>query len=144
MLPTKLLTQILGGPVVLGTSLASDEDVIELVRRGLPYESFEHVASALEMSVGDVAATLSVPRSNVTRRKKEGILKPDESEKVMRLARTAVRAEEVLGSMEKAYRWLATPNTALGGKKPLEMLDLDLGAEKVDDILGRIEYGVYG
>jgi len=140
----KALTKLLGGRSVLGSSPTTDEDLIALVREGLPYGSFEHVAKVLETSLDEVAASLDLPRSNLSRRKRAGTpLRKDESEKVMRLARIALRAEEVLGSMEKAYRWLGTPNRALGGKKPFEMLDVDLGAEKVSDTLGRIEHGVY-
>lgn len=40
-------------------------------------------------------------------------------------------------------RWLAMPNKALGGKKPLDLLDTELGAKQVEQILGRIESGVY-
>ncbi|MBX5480807.1 MAG: DUF2384 domain-containing protein [Myxococcaceae bacterium] len=135
--------KIFGGAGAVGRRLATDDDVIALVREGLPYKAFERLSEALDMTVAEVAATLSIPRSNVTRRKSEGRFKREESEKALRLGRVAVRAEEVLGSMEKAYRWLRAPNPALGGKRPIEMLDVDLGAEKVEDILGRIDYGVY-
>lgn len=140
----KPLTELLGGRDVLGHLPSTRDDLVELIRHGLPYRSFEKVAEALDSSVDEVAATLDVPRSNLTRRKKTGLLKKDESEKVLRLARIALRAEEVLGSMEKAYRWLRTPNRALGGQRPMEMLDLEIGAREVEDVLGRIQYGVYG
>lgn len=32
---------------------------------------------------------------------------------------------------------------ALGGEVPLNLLDTEAGVEQVDDILTRIEYGVY-
>jgi putative toxin-antitoxin system antitoxin component (TIGR02293 family) len=48
-----------------------------------------------------------------------------------------------LGSEEKAARWLHTPNRALGGNLPLELLDTDLGSRQVEEVLGRIEHGVY-
>ena len=38
---------------------------------------------------------------------------------------------------------LRTPNRALGGERPLDQLDTDIGARAVEDILGRIAYGVY-
>jgi putative toxin-antitoxin system antitoxin component (TIGR02293 family) len=53
------------------------------------------------------------------------------------------RAFELLEGREKALRWLAMPNKALGGKKPLDLLDTELGAKQVEQILGRIESGVY-
>lgn len=60
-----------------------------------------------------------------------------------RVYKALVRAEDVLGTKEKAQRWLKSPIRALGGVTPLSLLDTDAGAEQVDIILGRIEYGVY-
>jgi len=31
----------------------------------------------------------------------------------------------------------------LGGERPLDQLDTDVGAREVEDILGRIAYGIY-
>ena len=50
---------------------------------------------------------------------------------------------EMLGNPDKAVEWLRTPNRALGGELPLDRLDTDLGARDVEDVLGRIAYGVY-
>jgi putative toxin-antitoxin system antitoxin component (TIGR02293 family) len=44
---------------------------------------------------------------------------------------------------EKAAQWLKTPNRALRGVRPLDQLDTDPGVREVEDILGRISYGVY-
>ena len=60
-----------------------------------------------------------------------------------RLARLLVRAEEALGDPLKARRWLSKPSRALGGQRPLSLLDSDTGALSVERILGRIEHGVY-
>ena len=49
----------------------------------------------------------------------------------------------MIGDEEKAVGWLRTPNRALGGERPLDQLDTDLGSRAVEDILGRIAYGVY-
>ena len=49
----------------------------------------------------------------------------------------------MIGNEEKAVEWLRTPNRALGGARPLDQLDTDPGARAVEDILGRIAYGVY-
>jgi putative toxin-antitoxin system antitoxin component (TIGR02293 family) len=49
----------------------------------------------------------------------------------------------MLGDKPTAVQWLLTPNRALGGERPLDRLDTDIGAREVEDILGRIAYGVY-
>ncbi len=38
--------------------------------------------------------------------------------------------------------WLRQPQFALGGRVPLEMLHTEAGTREVEDLLGRIEYGV--
>jgi putative toxin-antitoxin system antitoxin component (TIGR02293 family) len=50
----------------------------------------------------------------------------------------------VLGTEDKAATWLSRPNRALNGEIPIRLLDTDVGARQVEDILGRIEYGVVG
>lgn len=57
--------------------------------------------------------------------------------------RIVMRAAEILGSQEEASHWLDNPNGALGGRTPLELLGTDLGRRQVEDVLGRIEHGVY-
>jgi putative toxin-antitoxin system antitoxin component (TIGR02293 family) len=46
-------------------------------------------------------------------------------------------------SPEVAARWLRRPNRALGGERPLDLLTSDAGARVVEQVLGRIEHGVY-
>ena len=79
----------------------------------------------------------------IARRKKEKKLRPDESDRLVRVARIGAIAEGVLGSEQKAAAWLRESNRALGGIAPLEILDTDIGIKQVEEILGRIEYGVY-
>jgi putative toxin-antitoxin system antitoxin component (TIGR02293 family) len=59
------------------------------------------------------------------------------------LARLYAAAVEALGNEEKAADWLKTPNRALRGARPVDRLDSHLDVHKVEDILGRITYGVY-
>lgn len=86
---------------------------------------------------------VGLPARTLARRKKERRLRADESDRLLRLARVAAVAEDVLGAQDKAGRWLQKPNRALGGIAPLDLLDTDLGAEEVVTVLGRIEHGVY-
>lgn len=61
----------------------------------------------------------------------------------MRTARVLALAEDTIGDKARARLWLTEPTAALGGRRPVELLDSDLGAEQVEGVLGRIEYGVY-
>jgi putative toxin-antitoxin system antitoxin component (TIGR02293 family) len=52
-----------------------------------------------------------------------------------------VKAIRFIGDGPKATRWLRRPNRALGGSAPLALVDTELGARTVENILGRIAYG---
>lgn len=142
MSETELVLAILGGRKTLGSLLQSERDFTEVARRGIPFPAFEKVTASLHLSLGQIEAALGLSKRTLQRRR-AGRLTATESERVLRLARTAARAEKVLGEREAALDWLNTPNRALGGERPLELLDTEFGAKRVHDTLGRIEYGVY-
>ena len=53
------------------------------------------------------------------------------------------RALEVLGDQERAEAWLKEPKKALGMKTPFQYADTEPGAREVENLLGRLEYGVF-
>jgi putative toxin-antitoxin system antitoxin component (TIGR02293 family) len=61
----------------------------------------------------------------------------------VRLAQVYSMAADTLGDGNKAAEWLKTPNRALRGGRPLDQLDTDPGVREVENVLGRIAYGVY-
>lgn len=135
--------ETLGGPRVLHVRSAGLPELGETIRKGLPYGALEAVMRRLGLTREQVAEALHLPERTLARRKKERRLHPDESDRLFRLARIAAQATEVLGSSEKAATWLQRPNRALGGRVPLELLDTDAGSRQVEDVLGRIEHGVF-
>jgi putative toxin-antitoxin system antitoxin component (TIGR02293 family) len=64
-----------------------------------------------------------------------------ESDRLIRLARITVLANQCLGDDALATRWLKQPNLALAGKTPLELIDTESGSRLVENVLGRIAYG---
>jgi len=121
---------------------ATPMDLVELVREGLPWTLYQGVMTDLGLTDQMAAGVLHIPLRTLTRRK-GGRLDPRESERVMRLIRLRTKAEDVLGTWEKASHWLESPNRALGGATPLSLLDTDIGTQAAEDVLTRIEYGVY-
>lgn len=53
------------------------------------------------------------------------------------------RAIEIFGTREKAIRWLRTPLPSLSDRTPLSMLNTADGIEHIEEVLGRIEQGVW-
>lgn len=53
------------------------------------------------------------------------------------------RAIEVLGNEQNAMRWFLSKVKGLGYKTPFDCIQSEQGRQEVEDMLGRIEYGVY-
>lgn len=142
-LPRDLLGELLGKRAP-ATSRETGLEVIQEIRRGLPFARVERVLERLGFSIDEASESLGMPRRTLYRRRAERQrLDASESEKVLRLTRVAATAADVLGDEERARLWLRTANRALGGVTPASLLDTDVGAEAVLDVLGRIEHGVY-
>lgn len=120
------------------------EQVRSVVRNGLPFSALESIWRRTALPQREVVAVLGIPERTLARRKAEGQFTAAESDRLYRLARSVAQAEAVLGDVEKARRWLTTPNRALGGEVPLTLLDTDPGSRQVEDVLERIAYGVHG
>lgn len=116
---------------------------LQVLRTGLPGRGLEKLLASLDLSRAEFCAALNIPERTLSRRLGEGSLTPEESEKVLRLGRVWERATAVFASRQAARDWLKRPNAALEDASPLSLLDADIGAEAVLDLLGRIEHGVF-
>jgi putative toxin-antitoxin system antitoxin component (TIGR02293 family) len=128
------------------THLAKAKHPTELIRqiqKGLRFSELQTLQNSLALPFEQLAAKLCISRSTLHRRKAAGRLSPDESDKVMRLSRLLDHAAKVFGDVEKARAWLKFPQVGLGGAVPLDYAQTEVGAREVDDLLGRIDYGVY-
>jgi putative toxin-antitoxin system antitoxin component (TIGR02293 family) len=144
MMETEVVAEALGGRRVLGRTIKNADDLAHLVRKGLPATSVTALAKKLDVANAVLSHKLGIPQRTLTRRlSRESRLTAAESDRTVRLARVYAHAVAMIGDEEKAVEWLRTPNRALGGERPLDQLDTDLGARAVEDILGRIAYGVY-
>lgn len=135
--------RILGGKKTLGADLRSSVEAIRIVKRGIPAQAMGELIAHLDISQSEFSRITGIARRTIARRIGGARLKPDESNKVYRLASIVAAAEEAFGSEEKSRAWLNRPNRALGGATPLQMLDTDVGTQEVRKVLGRIQHGVY-
>jgi putative toxin-antitoxin system antitoxin component (TIGR02293 family) len=117
--------------------------MIRRIQRGLPFSDLKALQNKIEMPLEQLAGKLSISRSTLQRRKATGRLSPDESDKVVRFVRLLEHATDVFGDIEKGRAWLKFPQHGLGGAVPLDYAETEIGAREVDNLLGRIDYGVY-
>lgn len=117
--------------------------LIEALRAGLPIQELEDLQLKLDVPMEKLVPLLGISKATLHRRKALGRLEPAESDRVVRFARLLGKAVEVLESGENARRWLTSPQFGLGGAVPLDYAGTELGAREVEDLLGRIDHGVY-
>ncbi len=118
-------------------------DLIQRIQKGLRFTELKTLQETLDLPFEKLAAKLCISRSTLQRRKTAGRLSPDESDKVVRFSRLLRHATTVFGDVEKARTWLKHPQVGLGGAVPLDYASTETGAREVENLLGRIDYGVY-
>jgi len=132
---------IVGGEAVVGGIAGAGVDLVRLVRRGLPIAAAQFVLDSGSLTLAELDRIV-LPRKTLANRRKLGTLTPEQSDRLVRVARVIAAAEETFGGREKAGRWLRRPTAALAGESPLEWLDTDEGARQVETLLGRIAHGI--
>jgi len=138
---------LLGGVRVLRHRLRGPIDVHEALSHGIPRGALTHLVShvamlrdpaSLEQAVG--VSQRTVQRFKLAPDKK---LSPEQSGRAWKFAEILAKATEVLGSQEEAEDWLERPAMALNQQRPIDLLGTPAGSKLVEQLLGRIQYGVY-
>ena len=127
-------------------SLAMPDDsiqVVRLVREGLRFGRLREFQEASGLSLEQIARVASISPRTLTRRQGEGRLKPDESDRLLRVSRVFDLAVELFeGDRAAAREWLQRPQPGLGGEVPLELASTDVGAREVEKLIARLEHGI--
>jgi putative toxin-antitoxin system antitoxin component (TIGR02293 family) len=141
MSPHPTALDIVGGAAIVGCNAAEGVDLVRLVRRGLPVGAVQFVLDSGFLTPAELDRIV-LPRKTLANRRRLGTLTPEQSDRLVRVARVIAAAEETFGSREKAGTWLRRPTTALAGESPLDLLDTDEGAREVETLLGRVAHGI--
>jgi putative toxin-antitoxin system antitoxin component (TIGR02293 family) len=125
--------------------LENDPEMAALILAGLPTTVLRKVAAFLGLRPAKIGSLVNINEKTLERRlKAHARLKPDESERVVRLMRIISLATAALESEAHAREWLNRPLRELGGRTPLQMTATEPGAREVERVLGRIEHGIFG
>jgi putative toxin-antitoxin system antitoxin component (TIGR02293 family) len=123
--------------------IASIHEQIGRIHAGLSFRAVQNLQKALDVPMEKLASVLGMSRATLHRRKLQGKIDKDESEKLVRYQRLLKKAEDVFGGGDSAREWLTHKQIGLGGAVPLDFARTEIGAREVENLLGRIEYGVY-
>ena len=141
MVETFRVAEVMGGPETLGRHLSSLMDLAGAIAAGLPKQALRKTAQRVYEKPAEASLLMYkvVPEATYKRRT---LLSPAESERTERLARVIAMTEYVWDSVEDAQEWLKKPHPELGGQAPIECAMTELGARRVEEVLGMLFYGI--
>lgn len=139
---------LLGGQNVVNEAAVAYETPryqrIEIIRNGLPFTALELFQQNTGLSRQELGSLLQVSPRTLQRYTSGQSLAPVISEKLLALNDLYQQAAQALGgNAQNTTGWLRAQNKALGGLKPISLLDTYQGLHEVQNLLGRLEWGVY-
>jgi putative toxin-antitoxin system antitoxin component (TIGR02293 family) len=132
---------------------AAPLDRIRRVKAGVSAIEAKEILNDLEIPAGRIARVLGIPISTLNRKAKVAqTLSTDEGERVLGLAKLVGQVQAMVeesgdpqGFDARVWtaHWLNAPLPALGGVRPLDLMDTMEGQGLVSDTLARIQSGAY-
>ncbi len=130
--------------ILLGLRAFDAPKLFHLIDRGISFRALDRLHQNTEFSLARIADIVRIAPRTLTRRRQEGRLRPDESDRLLRAARLFARALALFeGDTAAARRWLESPQPALGGAVPAELARSEVGTLEVERAIGRIQHGVF-
>lgn len=129
--------------LLVGLQPQNPMKIFKRVEKGLGFQALERLQRNTGLSTGDLADVVVIKPRTLHRRKEQGRLEPDESDRLLRFSRIFGKALELFeGNVKAARQWLASPQSGLGGERPMVLAKTDLGAREVEALADRLEHGV--
>lgn len=128
----------------LGLGTNTVPELIREVMRGFSFRSLVAFESNSGLNLQTVADVIGIPERTLARRKASGRLAPEESERLLRLSSLFEKAVELFeGDVSGAVNWLTSPKRAFESQTPLDYARTEVGAKEVENLIGRLEHGVF-
>lgn len=118
--------------------------MVQRVEEGLPVMDVVKFGKQAGFTNDELAKLINIPARTYARRVADkGRLKVTEGERAARLMRVFDRAKQLFGTGENVRKWLHTELPALGWRTPIDFAQTEPGAREVENLIGRIEHGVF-
>jgi putative toxin-antitoxin system antitoxin component (TIGR02293 family) len=127
----------------LVSNFQNEMDYVILSRNGILKNAVNNMAHKFGITQEKICQLLHMSARNFQRIKEDAPLDIYTSEQTIEMAKIYAKASEIFADDEATKQWFKTPNYALGNQTPIDLLDTSFGVKMVNDVLGRIEHGVY-
>ncbi len=146
---------ISGKTFIADISALNLDQLVHTERNGFSSKEFLSVIQKLKLPNSRVLEFLKIPKSTAAYKIKSGArFEGTEALATLRITKLLAKAEEITAnslhpdaknfdSGKWLGEWLESPQPALGGKKPSELLDTEAGGNRVFQVLSALESGSY-
>ncbi|QAA82400.1 DUF2384 domain-containing protein [Aequorivita sp. H23M31] len=137
--PTSFYQGNLAVPLVDLTSYQK----MQIVRDGITKSYLTKLKEETSLDYDALAQALSVTRSTLINKKNDQRFSDHVSERIVAVAELYSFGYEVFENKDNFNSWMFSPNQALSGAKPFELMDNQFGREEIRNLIGRIAHGVF-
>ena len=117
--------------------------LVQASRQGVLRTQVGEIAALVGLTDKEMAFALNMTPRNLHRLKDDQRFSTDASERLLLLKNLLLHALDTFeGRKSTVLQWLKTPIRELANQTPLQLLDTVTGFGLVDDVLGRLDYGI--
>ncbi len=129
---------------LLGIRTKNNLGLARRVEKGLAFDSMESLSKKTGLPLEQIRTAVRITPRTMTRRRNENRLSPEESDRLVSISRLLALAIQLFGGrVSNATRWFTSPARALGMQSPIEVASTEVGSREVENLIGRLEHGVF-
>lgn len=118
--------------------------LVETIENGLTIAALDQFQQRTGLPTQRVAKLIRIPPRTLARRREEGHLSAEESDRLVRVSRVFANATNLFGgNIAAAVEWLSRPLLALGGVVPLDFAETETGTYEVERVIQQLVHGVF-
>lgn len=134
---------LLGGESFMVKKPVSGLDFLVASEKGIDKFAIENLANVMHIPMKDMAYLLNMSYKILVKKDDNYVFNNLVSSLSIEIANTIAKGLSIFEDPEKLNRWLHKSNKALNMQKPFDLLNTPTGIKLVNQILGRIEDGIY-
>lgn len=117
-------------------------DLISLIRTGIETRHIKSILQYTSLLEKELSTILPISHRQLVRYSDNHTLNKEITSHIIQLVEMFQKGYRVFGE-DKFKLWIRTPNKVLNNNKPIDIMDTSVGIELIEDVIGRVEYGVY-
>lgn len=117
-------------------------DLIAIARKGIQTKYIESIQKFTSLSDKELSAILPISQRQLFRYPANHKLNKEITSHLIQIIELFDKGYKLFGK-EKFKTWIRTSNKVLDENKPIDIMDTSIGIEMIEDVIGRIEHGVY-